>query len=448
MRLKILFSNPPWWQGVEWQWRIFPRWRAGVRAGSRWPFTYPTFSFPGWRQPFEYLPMPFFMTFAASYVRRETNAEVVVRDSIARRESYTSFFNYLANEKFDFVFLESAAPCWEHDRHLIEQIHLRLPDTRMVVCGPAASAETEKILRELPVVACVQGEYEKGAVDVVNGKTGVIGYNLLTVAEMNAAPWPLYDDAVATAYYDRNPRGGRRPAAQVWGSRGCPYKCIFCVWPATMTGNDPEGTQPRTVRHYTAEYLEPFLKDRIGRYGYRSVYFDDDTFNLGNAHTLELSQMMGRLGLPWAAMCRADTISMETWDVMRHCGCYGVKIGFESGSQYVVDQIVNKHLDLTQARDVVEHLKCIGIRVHGTFTVGLPGETLEQMRETLQFAESLKLHSWQISGTAEIEGTPLHGLRKSGHLDRYRGAVMDANDDRAVDGNKKWQALAEELRKH
>jgi radical SAM superfamily enzyme YgiQ (UPF0313 family) len=419
--------------------------RAGVRAGSRWPFTYQSLSLPGWRAPFEYLPMPFFMTYAASYVAKQTGAEVVLRDSIARRESYESYWNYIRIHQFDFVFIESATPSWAEDARTIRTLHKFSPGSQIVVCGPITSVKADEILRQMPVVACIKGEYEKGAVAVIAGKRGVIEHDLLTVAEMNDAPWPMYDEAVATAYYDRNPRGVRRPQAQVWASRGCPYKCIFCVWPAAMTGNDPTGDGKRTVRYYSARTLEPFLRHIIARHGYRSVYFDDDTFNLGNQHTVEMCEMMARIGLPWSAMCRADTIKLDTWTILKQSGCYGVKLGFESGNQYVVDKIVNKHLDLKYAAEVVRHLRTLGMSVHGTFTIGLPGETPEQIRQTIQFAHALPLNSRQISGTAEIEGTPLHTLRQAGKLARYEAAAMDANYRREVDGNKKGQSLALEL---
>lgn len=389
--------------------------------------------------------MPFFMTYAASYVAREIGAEVVLRDSIARRESYESYWSYIRNNQFDFIFIESATPSWDEDSKTIRQIHKLSPKTQIVVCGPITSVKAQEILEQFPVVACIKGEYEKGSVAVVNGKRGVIEHELLTVAEMNAAPWPLYDEAVATAYFDRNPRGVKLPQAQLWASRGCPYKCIFCVWPAAMTGNDPTGEGKRTVRYYTAKTLEPFLRHIIEKHGYRSVYFDDDTFNLGNQHTIEMSEMMARIGLSWSAMCRADTIKMETWSVMKQSGCYGVKLGFESGNQYVVDKIVNKHLDLKYAAEVVHHLRKLGMSVHGTFTIGLPGETPEQVAETIQFAHALPLNSRQISGTAEIEGTPLHTLRGKGSLAKYEGATMDANYRREVDGNKKAQQMAMEL---
>lgn len=444
--MNVLFANPPWWERSEWKWGCVPVRRAGVRAGSRWPYTYPTLSFPGWRAPFEYLPLPFFMTFAAAYVAKHTGAQVTVRDSIARRESYRAFEAFVKAGRFDFIFIESASPSWPHDRELLLNIHRWTPEAKLVVCGPITIEQAPAILESLPVTACIKGEYEKGALAVVNGKTGIVEHDLLTAEEMNAAPWPMYDAAVATHYFDRNPRGARLPQAQVWGSRGCPFKCIFCVWPATMTGNDPEGTERRTVRYYTGAYMEALLKHLIERYRYRSIYFDDDTFNLGTRHTRELCAVLRKIGLPWAAMCRADTIRMPVWQEMRDSGCYGVKIGFESGNQEVVDQIVNKSLDLGYAAEVVRHLRKIGLTVHGTFTIGLPGETPEQMRQTIDFARALPFNSLQISGTAEIEGSPLHRLRQKGTLESFKGAKMDAQYDRASDGLKKAQRLVEHLR--
>jgi radical SAM superfamily enzyme YgiQ (UPF0313 family) len=212
-----------------------------------------------------------------------------------------------------------------------------------------------------------------------------------------------------------------------------------------MTGNDPDGEHRRTVRQYTPEYMEAFLREIVGRYGFRSIYFDDDTFNLGNRHVERMCEVMRKIALPWGAMCRADTISRETWKLMRDSGCYGVKLGFESGSQYVVDNIVNKGLDLREARETTIYLRQLGMTVHGTFTYGLPGETREQMAETKAYIQSLPLNSLQESGTAEIEGTPLHTLRAAGHLEKYSGATMDENYRPGSDGWKKIEAIKQEL---
>jgi radical SAM superfamily enzyme YgiQ (UPF0313 family) len=439
--MKILFSNPPWWE-VDAASKAL---RAGVRAGSRWPFTYFTRNQPDNFQYGEYIPYPFFMGYAATYVAKATGARVRLRDSIALRESYQSYLNYLLKEKPDFVFIESATPSWEHDVKVIHSIHQHLPQAKIVVCGPIASLKSEEILKTLPVTACIKGEYEKGSVKVVNGATGVIEHDLLTAAEMNAAPFPYYDETIARRYWDANPIGQSFPHAHVWSSRGCPFKCIFCVWPATMTGNDPDGTNRRTVRHYTPDYMEKFLRDIVERFHFKSIYFDDDTFNLGNSHVVKMAEVMKKIKLPWSAMCRADTIKKESWQIMRDAGCFGVKLGFESGNQFVVDKIVNKGLDLEEARATVLECKRLGMTVHGTFTYGLPGETKEQMQDTKRFIASLPFDSVQESGTAEIEGTPLHTLRKTGKLEAYSAATMDKEYVREKDGMKKFQNVIDGL---
>ncbi len=578
--MKVLFSNPPWWDVSE------QYLRCGVRAGSRWPFTMAANSMPGEFKFGGYLPYPFFLGYAATYAAANTTAEIRFRDSIALRETYQTYADYLAVGKFDIVVIETATPSWQHDAQVVQMIHNVLPAAKIVIAGPITTTKSDEILATLPVHACLRGEYEKNAVKVIEGASGVIDFDLLTLAEMNAAPPPYMDAEIAHRYFDYNPIGQQYPHAHVWSSRGCPYKCLagdtlvntvegmvpirdlvgrtdvgvftydreakrakistprviaktgenqklvrvhfddgshidctpdhrfvvwnygensqlieashlssemqcvrvsgkvyvrtlaveelpglhdtycmevpdtgvfyandvlvknccFCVWPAAMTGNDPDGTNVRKVRHYSPEYMEPYLTGLVRDYGYQSIYFDDDTFNLGNSHVVKMCEVMRRVGVPWSAMCRADTSKMETWSLMKESGCFGVKLGFESGNQYVVDKIVNKHLDLEYAREVVHELKRIGMTVHGTFTVGLPGETREQMQDTVRFIESLPLDSHQLSGTAEIEGTPLHTLRTAGHLDAYEGASLPADAEMHTDGNKRFAMLAEELR--
>lgn len=437
---KVLFANPPWWH-VENNSLL-----CGVRAGSRWPHLIGANAPPGQFRFGNYLPYPMFLGYATTYAQQHTSCDVRMRDSIALRETYDDFAKHLEAERYDYVVIETATPSWDHDARVIGLVRKVLPECRIVVTGPIATIKADEILATLPVYAVVKGEYEKNVVKVLEGASGVIDFDLLTVAEMNASPPPYLDETIAHRYFDYNPLGQVYPHAHVWSSRGCPYKCIFCVWPAAMTGNDPDGNSVRKVRHYSPEFMLDYLSDIVERYGFKSIYFDDDTFNLGNSHVLKMCEVMRQIGLPWSAMCRADTSKMETWAVMKESGCFGVKLGFESGNQYVLDKIVNKHLDLEYARSAVHELKRLGMTVHGTFTVGLPGETREQMADTVAFIKSLPLDTHQLSGTAEIEGTPLHTLRSAGHLNKYEGAHMNADAEMHVDGNLRMRSLAEQLR--
>jgi len=436
--MTILFSNPPW----------FEQNLCGVRAGSRWPHTYPgQFNGPDHYRFGEYLPFPFFMGYAASYARKALDCKVILRDSIALRESARSYLQAVIKIAPDFIVIETATPSWDHDKEVIRHLRKFVPGAQIILTGTISEARAGESLLEMhDLAAVISGEYEKGVVDVVLGERGLIPHRLLTLAEMNAAPFPDYPQDTWDHYCDHNPPGQLFPHAQVWSSRGCPFKCIFCVWPAAMTGNDPDGTARRSVRHYTPEYMTAFLSELTGRYPFQSIYFDDDTFNLGNSHTLKMCEVMRKIGKPWSAMCRADTIAKETWAEMSASGCFGVKLGFESGNQYVVDHIVNKHLDLAEARQTAWYISSLGMKVHGTFTVGLPGETDAQRQDTQDYIKTLPLSSVQVSGTAEIEGTPLATLRRKGHLAEYDGASLTGYQKQS-DGAQKYRDLIQNLKK-
>lgn len=429
-----LFVNLPWWEQSGREIRM------GVRSGSRWGHTFACNSRPSGFAFGDYRPYPIFLGYAASYVAKHSGWKVRFRDCIAMADSYQDFGAYLHGLSPDVVFIESTTPSWEHDRRMIPNIHRALPLAQLVICGTIVTTRAAEAMNMPGVAAVIEGEFEKGALAVLTkGTTGRVPRELLTLKEMNEAPFPYYDEGMARRYCDHNPTGQVFPHAQVWSSRGCAFKCRHCEWPATMTGNDPDGTARRTVRQYSEEYLEAFLRDLVDRFQFRSIYFDDDTMNLGNRHVAKVCRVMDRIGLPWSAMCRIDTCDREHWKLMRDAGCFGVKIGYESGSQYVVDQLINKGIDLKEAADTTHFLRGLGLTVHGTFMSGMPGETKDHMRQTLDYIASLPLTSVQHSGVAELEGAPLHTLREAGQM-------QDDNYTRENDGARAIERIVREMR--
>lgn len=452
--MRILFSNPSWWVEKEGE----PL-RIGIRAGSRWPFTRISIHKPDEFRFGGYLPVPFFLQSAAAYAKRELpGAWVEIRDSIARGESYASYLTYIERFKPDWLVVESATPCWEHDKELLQKIHEAWPSIKIIVTGTIVAGCDFK--KPGFVYAAIKGEYEKNVVHVIKceqkliyaaNANGIVDFDLLTVEEMNALPFPMMDEACALYYADGCPTGQRFPQLQIWTSRGCGFRCVWCCWPATMTGNDPDGTKTRKVRGHSPEWLEGMIRERLwiaNRSGqkYECIYLDDDTLNLTDRHTIAVCEVMKRIGLPWSAMCRADTIKDDTWRAMKDAGCFGVKLGFESGSQRVIDQIINKKLNLIEAAQTARFLRSIGMTVHGTFTIGMPGETLSEQQLTRDFIQELyatgAIDSHQLSGTAVIEGTPMANMLHSGKaLPKYPGATPDKDYHVQSDGQLKAEQM-------
>jgi radical SAM superfamily enzyme YgiQ (UPF0313 family) len=415
----ILFANPCWWGNDN------GKLLRGIRAGSRWPFFFASAFRPDNFQFGQYTPYPIFLGHAAAWAERAMDGEhtVVMRDSVGRGESYVSFFTYLRDLRPDVLIVETGAAAWEHDRGLLALIKQHFTEIRIAVAGPTArsaykqdEAHAHETSTPSPIDAFLLGEYEKNSVDFINGATGLLPFNTLTREEMNRQPFPMFDEGCWDHYWDACPVGARYPELQVWASRGCNAVCNFCSFPATMTNDDPLGLGGRKIRFYDTAWLEPMIRERMAKAQdagkpLASVRFDGDTENAWNKHTLAICEMMKRIGLPWSMMCRADTSTREVWQAMKDSGCFGVKIGFESGSDRIVNEVVKKKLNIQEAAETAKFLRSIGLSVHGTFMIGHPTETAEERQMTHDFITKLyadnALNSHQLSGCAELDGTPL-----------------------------------------
>ncbi len=425
-QLKILLGNAPWRK----------KGRLGVRAGSRWPFTLEAGigeSIP------HYVPFPFFLAYATAILEKE-GFPVRLIDAIAMGMDEDVFFKQILDFNPDLVLLETSTPTINTDLRHAGMIKSASPETRIIFVGPHVSVMQDQFLKEHPIVDYILiGEYDLTLPDLLkalesrsdiskipgivfrqDGQVVNTGRRAV-IEDLDSLPSPAYHHLPMYNYND-DFQVLEIPNVQMWASRGCPFKCIFCMWPQVMYGN-------HRYRTRSPESVVSEMEWLLDRYGFRGVYFDDDTFNIGKERIVRICRLIRerRLNVPWAVMARADTFDEETLAEMASAGLVGIKYGIESAVQEIVDSS-GKALDLEKAVQVIEFTKRLGVKVHLTFTYGLPGETKDSIKRTLDFALAQKTHSVQFSINTPFPGTKYYDDLKA------RGMILSDNWD-DYDGN-------------
>jgi radical SAM superfamily enzyme YgiQ (UPF0313 family) len=191
----------------------------------------------------------------------------------------------------------------------------------------------------------------------------------------------------------------RHPYVSLYTGRGCRSRCTFCLWPQTVGGHR---YRTRSVDHVLQEAalarrLFPQMKE---------LFFDDDTFTDDRPRAEAIARGLGQLGLTWSCNAKAN-VPWDTLKVLRDNGLRLLLVGYESGSQQILINI-KKGLRVDRARRFAADCRELGITVHGTFILGLPGETRETIQETIRFAREVNPHTIQVSVAAPYPGTELH----------------------------------------
>ncbi|MCM8784115.1 MAG: radical SAM protein, partial [Candidatus Omnitrophica bacterium] len=241
------------------------------------------------------------------------------------------------------------------------------------------------------------------------------------IKDLDSLPWPLRESLPMEVYIDA-PGEMPLPSVQMWSSRGCIFKCLFCLWPSLMyQGNIFRTRNPIKV----VEEMEYLVKEM----GFRSIYFDDDTFNIGKERVLEICNQIKKrkLNIPWAIMARPDLMDKEELFALKKSGVWAIKYGVESGEQKLLDKI-GKNMNLQKAIEMIRLTKKLGIKSHLTFMFGLPGETIESVKKTIELAVELAPFSLQFSLVTPFPGTILfEGCERAGKIISYDWREYDGN---------------------
>jgi anaerobic magnesium-protoporphyrin IX monomethyl ester cyclase len=294
---------------------------------------------------------------------------------------------------------------------------------RVVAGGPHASLDPLGLLRACPSVeAAVGGEGELVFPQIVeralrdepfDGLLGVTGRTspankpVPLVALQRTAPphvealalnpFPRVDDLPIENYWCPDAR--RRPLLTMMTARGCPHRCAFCSSPALLG---------RRLRAWDVDDVLDELTRWRHVLGVREVSFVDDVFTIKPARTLALcaGMVMRGLDLTWFCNARADQVTPEIASAMARAGCHQVYLGFESGSQRILDAI-HKGATVDELEAGARHLADAGIARSVGFVIGLPGETDETVAASIALARRVRPERVQFTRFTPLPGTPL-----------------------------------------
>jgi hopanoid biosynthesis associated radical SAM protein HpnJ len=386
---KTLFINPPSWQGFDGG--AGSRYQAKREVRSFW--------FPTW------LAQPAALIDGARLVDAPPHGQT--REDVLQ----------IARD-YELVILHTSAPTLRGDAELAEALKSQNPNVRVGLVGAHAAVLPEETLRASEAIDFVgRKEFDFTCRDVALGKPlaevdglsfrrdGKIIHNSerATIEDFDALP-SVMDVYARDLEIERYFIGYlKHPYVSHYTGRGCPAQCTFCLWPQTVGGHKYRAKSPAGVAREMAHARKLFPQ-------VKEFFFDDDTFTAYQPRAREIAKELGKLGMTWSCNARAN-VNYETLKTMRDNGLRLLLVGYESGVQRILDNI-KKGIRIEEAREFTANCRKLGITIHGTFILGLPGETPETIRETIEFAKSLDVFSIQVSLAAPYPGTELYRQAK------------------------------------
>lgn len=247
---------------------------------------------------------------------------------------------------------------------ILQKVKQKLSEVKTVIGGPHVTFMPEAALETGVVDYVVKGEGEEVVLNLSNEK-------IIQSQPISLSTLPLPARHLLTQSYD---------VAGVIVNRGCPFKCIYCVRQKLFSVcrlRDPASLEQELHQ----------IKDM--NYSYFNLY-DNLTISIEHAVNVCKSIHHSGVNIPWGCELRADQLTEKLSQLLAKSGCRAIGVGVESGSEKVL-KIINKNQDPALVKKGLENAKKAGLIIQAYFVLGLPGETWETFKQTLQYLQTLPL---------------------------------------------------------
>ncbi|MFO8183968.1 MAG: radical SAM protein, partial [Candidatus Aegiribacteria sp.] len=362
---------------------------------------------------------PFWLAHGTGALEKEGH-EVSFIDCPARGIGESDLLEMLLEYRPRLVVLDTSTPSIYSDLRVASTIKKCLPETFVVMVGTHVSALPRQCLGLAPSLDAVAvGEYDDTLVELADRLAGggnpaeVPGLVLNDrgdlvdtgtremIGDLDSLPFlaDVYRRHLEPENYFF--AAARYPSVMTITSRGCPYRCSFCVWPQVM---HREKYRVRSPGHVAREFL--MFREYFPTV--QEVVIEDDTFSIDSDRVEQVSDALISAGnrLPWTANVRAN-LSLDAMRKMKAAGCRLIIVGYESGSQEILNG-VSKGTTVEQNLEFAERAGRAGLLVHGCFMAGNPGETPETLEQTFQMSLKLAPDTAQYFPVMAYPGTRLY----------------------------------------
>jgi len=365
---------------------------------------------------------PLGLAYLAGAARRAGFGATIL-EAHAHNLSPAAVLREIVHTRPDLVGLSANTFSWPLVARLARNIRAELPRVPIVIGGPQLSLYPRECMEEQSIDVAVLGEGDETVVELLErlargdelaGTPGTLVRVGDDIVQGPDRP-PVNDlDSLALPAIDLFPLDEYRsmtiatPFVTIVTSRGCPYRCRYCS--QVYVGGH--------YREHGAERVTEEMIRAVERFGAREIIFFDETFTINRARVLDVCSAIAArdLGVHWHIRTRGDLLDEEMLLALREAGCASIHIGIEAGTARI-RSLMNKQFDMDKTAATLERARKLRIETRGYFMIGYPGETPEEIEETIRLSLDLPLDWASYTITQPAPGTDIYrDAVASGHI--------------------------------
>ncbi|HAF96498.1 MAG: hypothetical protein A2X34_01290 [Elusimicrobia bacterium GWC2_51_8] len=380
---------------------------------------------------------PLGLLYLASFIKQKH--DVVVLDMILSGQTVQDLPAILKTIKPDMVGITAVIGLWASALTIFKKIKSLAPSIYTVVGGPNVTYFTKETFSHKEIDYFIVGYGQRPLMDLCNklasGKTvegiencfvqgaSYTRFDVVYSDECNLDKFPLPDRTFTPHLQYRIPFCPENPATTMITSMGCPYKCAFCT-----------AARPPVYIRDTGGIIDELAE--IHRLGIKSVLFQDELFTVNGKRVKEVCEAIINRGihLHWTIKSRIDRIEPWMPELMKKAGCFNIHFGIESGNDTTLKRM-KKGYTRDKIRATINLVKNTGLSATGNFMLAYPGESKEDILQTINFAKELDLNLAQFMLTIDSPGSELFeeaimvGRRTHNYLSEYVSHPDPKNSD-------------------